>query len=142
MSTRRTLTLSAVAALTLTLGASTPTTHRAARVDTIANVAIAAKAGGESIAPVQLALGDANTVMKRMATDSSFQKTVLQFAAKNDLAGLTSTIQKLAPSSTVKVTKVADFFITVEFTIKGHTVTVCASSKQACNNTNAFVLVS
>jgi hypothetical protein len=131
----RTTVIASLAAVALSLIASVVTVAHGATAkssDTIAAVATAAKAGVARMQPVQLALTDAQNVMNRMSTDSVFQKAVLGFANKNDVAGLTSFIQKIAPNSTVSVTELKDFHLYLGFTVKGHHVGLCVSNDTSC----------
>jgi len=114
----------------------------ARHTDTIANVAAAGKASLAAIEPAQVAMTDAMNVLSRMASDTTFQKRVLQYSNKQDAAGLTSYLQTFARGSTVSVQKVADFFFFANFTVRGHSVKVCVSSEQLCGSSSATVEVS
>lgn len=109
--------------------------------DTLANVAAAGKAGSAIADPAQVAMADAASVMRRMANDVEFQKSVLAFANKNDVAGLTSFLQKSAPNSTVRVQALEDFKATLSFTVKGISITLCASDEKKCGGHTASIAV-
>src|SRR5262249_6391333 len=102
--------------------------------DTIANVAAAGKAGVARLQPVQAAMADAMSVMNRMSSDPAFQKSVLDFANKNDVAGLTAFLQRAAPNSTVSVKKLADFLLLTGFKVGRYEVAICVSNKSDCEN--------
>jgi hypothetical protein len=107
--------------------------------DTIANVAAAGKAGAAIADPAQIAMADAANVMRHMANDVEFQKSVLAFANKNDAAGLAAFLQKSAPNSTVRVQSLEDFKATLSFLVKGVTVTLCASDEKKCGGHTASI---
>lgn len=138
--TSRILSIASVATVTSTLFIAGVTEARGPG-DTIANVAAAGKNASAIADPAQVAMADAANVMRRMASDVEFQKSVLAFANKNDIAGLTGFLQKAAPNSTVTVDKVQDFSISLKFTVKGHKVSVCASDESACGGHSASLAI-
>ena len=130
MPIRRRTVIALLAAITAI--APMATVAHGASGDTIADVATAGKAGGARLQPVQVAMADAGAVLNRMASDTTFQKSILGFANKGDVAGLTAFIQRAAPNSTVSVRKVADFLLMFGFQVRGYHVDVCVSSKSDC----------
>ena len=70
-------------------------------VDTIANVAAAGRASVALIEPAQLAMNDALSVMRRLASDTTVQKALLAYSQKQDVASATGYLQRLAPNSVV-----------------------------------------
>jgi hypothetical protein len=135
--------LASLVAIALTLVASAVSVARGAtanRSDTITNVATAGRAGIGRIQQTQSAMGDAANVMARMSSDTTFQKAVLGYANKNDVAGLSAFLQKVATHSTVTVKTLADFRLEAEFSpISGYSVHICVSSVKDCSNENAYI---
>ena len=143
--TRRTVAITSLTAIALTLVATVVTAAHSApagSTDTISDVGAAAKAGIARLQPSQAAMTDAMNVLSRMSSDATFQKTVLGFANKGDVAGLTTFVQKVSPNSTVSVSKVADFYVFFDFTVRGHTVSICVSNKDNCGTESATLRVS
>jgi hypothetical protein len=133
---RRTVTFASLGTIALTLVSSAVAVARGAttkNADTIANVSTAGKAGALRIQQAQAVFGDAANVMSRMAADTTFQKTVLGYANKNDVAGLTTYFQKFATHSTVAITQLTDFWVTVQFRALGYSYEVCVADTYQCN---------
>jgi hypothetical protein len=109
--------------------------------DTIAVIAGAARRGVDNIGSVQLGLNDAVTVMRRVTSDAEVQKALLTYSQKQDAAGATAYLQRLAPNTTVAVKEIADFRIVLDFLAKGHVVLLCASDEGKCSGHNASITI-